>query len=76
MKPKYFILISLLIFFIGTQVLFSQKMIIVERPGTVKNYKYKKGDKIFLETINKKRLHGRVSQISDSSFYLNNKFEV
>ena len=76
MKLKYFILVSILFLFFSNQSLFSQKIIVVERPGTVKNVKYKKGSEIFLETINKKRLHGRISQISDSAFFLNNKFEV
>ena len=57
-------------------MLYSQKMIIVERPGTVKNFKYKKGNKIFLKKIDEEKLSGRISKITDTSFFINKNIEV
>lgn len=76
MRTGIVILLNFIFVFCSYQILFSQKMIVVERPGTIKNIKYEQGNEIFFEDDNGKRFYGRIDRISDSSFYLDNKHEV
>ena len=76
MKIKIIVLVFLMILISGSKFLSAQKMIIVERPGTIKNFKYKKGNKIYCKINNTKLLFGTISKVSDSSFCLNKNIEV
>ncbi len=62
MKP--FLIFILLIF---STALFSQNMLLVERPGTVKNYKYFAGDHISLKTKDGVKISGPINIIRDTN---------
>jgi len=52
--------------------LFAQKILVVERPGTVKNFKYEPSDWIKIKILpSGKILAGKISGMTDSSFTIN-----
>lgn len=55
------------IFLFITVGLFSQNMLLVEKPGTVKNYKYFAGDHIQLKTVDGLLISGPINIIRDSN---------
>jgi hypothetical protein len=61
------IFILLLIHFQG----FSQKILLLERPGTITNYKYRLDDKIIIKMKgNSAIIQGRISKLTDSSMVI------
>jgi hypothetical protein len=55
----------------------AQNILIVERPGTIKNYKYYTGDEIKLKTISTDAtVSGTIIDISDSSLIINHQYEI
>jgi hypothetical protein len=79
MNPVYRkdkLLLVLLIFFVSYSVE-AQNILIVERPGTIKNYKYYTGDEIKLKTISTDAtISGMIIDISDSSLIINHQYEI
>ena len=63
-------IIAILICISGSS--WSQKLLILERPGTTKYYIFKVGDEIRLtDSRNMRKIHGGISRITDSSFIVN-----
>jgi hypothetical protein len=79
MNPVYRkdkLLLILLIFSVSYSVV-AQNILIVERPGTIKNYKYYTGDEIKLKTISTDAIiSGTIIVISDSSLIINHHHEI
>jgi hypothetical protein len=50
-----------------SNITFAQTMLVVERPGTVKNYIYQAGQNIRLKTKSGKKISGPINIIKDSS---------
>ncbi|MCK5775580.1 MAG: hypothetical protein KAH25_05365 [Bacteroidales bacterium] len=71
MKIFYFIL---LVFF--PIVVFSQNMLLVERPGTVKNEKYYAGQAISIKTIDGLKISGPINIIRDSNMIIDFTHEI
>jgi hypothetical protein len=70
MMKRSFAIILLLIFFAATG--WSQKRLILERPGTTKYYIFKVGDEITLmNNRDKRKIHGGISRIGDTSIIVN-----
>ncbi len=68
--------IFLILFALGFN-LGAQNIFIVERPGTIKNYKFYSGDKIKLRTIsNDTLISGTISIIYDSSIIIDDANEI
>ncbi|MBM3435949.1 MAG: hypothetical protein FJY07_07030 [Bacteroidetes bacterium] len=54
------------------QFLRSQNLLILERPGTIKNYKYELNDPVKLKTIvNDSLISGKLTMIDDSTIIIN-----
>jgi hypothetical protein len=69
-------LIYWLLFLIGSS-LAAQNILVLERPGTVKNLKYYQGDKIKIRTIAADTIiSGSINRIFDSSIIINNSNEI
>lgn len=67
----------LFIFLLMGLNLAGQNILIIERPGTIKNYKYFQGNEIKLRTIsNDTVVSGALSLIQDSTVIINNNFEL
>ena len=71
MKALFFVL---LVFF--PVVIFSQNMLLVERPGTVKNEKYYAGLPISLRTVDGLKVSGPINIIRDSSIIVDFTHEI
>jgi hypothetical protein len=55
----------------------AQNIFVIERPGTIKNYKYYSGDKIKIKTLlNDTLISGIITQVKDSSMVINNSNEI
>jgi hypothetical protein len=55
----------------------AQNIFVLERPGTIKNYKFYSGDKIKIRTIsNDTVISGLISLIYDNSIIIDNKNEI
>jgi len=55
---------------------FSQNMLLVEKPGTVKNYKYFAGDQISLQTKSGEKISGPINIIRDSNLIVDFTHEL
>jgi hypothetical protein len=70
-------ILVLLILLTGSSGLFAQKFLLLERPGTVKNYKYEQGNKIIvLKKGDHKKISGELNRINDSVILIDYLFEV
>jgi len=68
--PKSLVLFCFLITL--NQFLRSQNLLILERPGTIKNYKYELNDPVKLKTIvNDSLISGKLTMIDDSTIIIN-----
>lgn len=76
MTSKFLVLImSFLI--LPSFLLMGQKLLVLEKAGTVKNYKYKVGDKITVETRRDKLVFsGSLTEIKDSTIVIENYNEI
>jgi hypothetical protein len=54
-----------------SNIAFSQTMMVVERPGTVKNYIFEAGQYISLKTKDGQKINGPINIIRDSSLVVN-----
>ena len=52
---------------------FSQKIVAFDKSGKVKRIRYFEGEYISVKTIGKQRVSGIITQIKDSSFFVENK---
>ncbi len=71
MKALYIII---LVFF--PIVIFSQNILLVERPGTVKNKKYYAGQAISIKTIDGLKISGPINIIRDSTMIIDFTHEI
>ena len=49
----------------------AQMILLLEKPGTVKNIKYRAGDQIYVKTKDNLKFLGTINIITDSSFIIN-----
>lgn len=71
---KYFYLLFILLF---SSTLWAQNMLVVEKPGTVKNYIYQAGDHISIKTTEGVKISGPINIIrNDSSFVVDYVHEL
>jgi len=49
----------------------SQNILVIEKPGTVKNIKFRSGDRIELKTLNGEKIKGIINQIRDTAIVVN-----
>lgn len=68
--------IYLLFLVFSAHLAFSQTMMLVERPGTVRNYIFEAGDFISLKTINGEKISGPINIIHDSSLVVDFTHEL
>jgi hypothetical protein len=69
-------LVFWLLFIFGSN-LAAQNIFVLERPGTVKNFKYYQGDNIKIRTISSDTIiSGPINRIFDSSIIINNSNEI
>lgn len=66
---KFFTLICIFASFFNFA--FAQKILLLEKPGTINNVKYKIGDGIDLSTDQKQKISGIISNIGDSIITVN-----
>lgn len=67
MAPKFMILV-MAFFILPSFLLIGQKLLVLEKAGTIKNYKYKLGDEITVETKRDKLVFsGSLTEIKDST---------
>ncbi len=66
----------LLLLVFSTHVTFSQTMMVVERPGTVKNYIFEAGNYISLKTTSGEKISGPINIIRDSSLVVDFTHEM
>lgn len=70
------LLILCLSFVIGS-ILTAQNIFVLERPGTIKNFKYYQGDKIKIRTIAADTvISGLIYRVNDSSIIINKTEEI
>lgn len=60
-------IVYILLFALISNIVFSQTMMVVERPGTVKNHIYEAGQYISLKTKDGEKISGPINIIRDSS---------
>ncbi len=71
----WFILFALII--LSSFEMSGQKLLVLEKAGTVKNYKYKTGDKIRIETVRDNLVYmGEITEIKDSSIIIESYTEI
>jgi hypothetical protein len=56
--------------------LVGQNIFVIEKPGTIKNFKFSSGSKIKIKTSADTVISGIISVISDSSIIINNENEI
>jgi len=66
----------IIIFWSLSLSIFSQTMLLVEKPGTVKNAKYYAGDFISVKTVKGEKISGPINIIHDSSFVVDFTHEL
>ncbi len=77
MDNRWFWIISL-VCLLHCANLFSQRYLIIERPGTIKNFKFQEGDFMHIEVISNNVLYqvrGELSLITQSSIIINGSDE-
>jgi len=76
MKVFTYILIALILCLLFP-ALQAQRVLLVEKPGKFKNYKYFLGDDITLKTVHSGTKHeGRIHEITDTSIFINFDDEI
>jgi hypothetical protein len=65
------ILILLFLLRFGSNFSFSQCILLLEKPGTVNNTKFRVGNRIDVKTINNERINGLINQIRDTAIIVN-----
>ncbi|MEZ5199555.1 MAG: hypothetical protein R2764_25215 [Bacteroidales bacterium] len=70
-------ILTVILYFLVCTGINCQNIFILEKPGTIKYFKYTVNDRIKLKTIGEKTLiSGRISKISDSSIVVNSVLEI
>lgn len=73
---KFWIVLSAFVFISSVEVM-GQKLLVLEKAGTAKNYKYKTGDKIRIETVRDNLVFaGKITEIKDSSIVIESYNEI
>lgn len=73
---KFWIVLGALAILFSIEIM-GQKLLVLEKAGTAKNYKYKTGDKIKVETVRDNLVFsGEITEIKDSSIIINSYNEV
>ncbi len=55
----------------------AQKLLLVEKPGTVKNYKFEKGDRfILMKKGDSRKVDGTITQLLDTSFVIDYQYLI
>jgi hypothetical protein len=73
---KYRFILGALIFLFSVEMI-GQKLLVLEKAGTAKNFKYKTGDKIRLETVRDNLVFsGKITEIKDSSIIIESYNEI
>ncbi len=68
MRISRFLILLIVFFILPSFLLMGQKLLVLEKAGTVKNYKYKLGDEITVETKRDKQVFsGSLTEIKDSA---------
>ncbi len=56
---------------ISPALLHAQKILVIEKPGTVKNIKFEVNDRIKFKLENNMKINGRIQKLTDSSVFIN-----
>jgi len=56
---------------ISPTLLNAQKILVIEKPGTVKNIKFEVNDRIKFRLENNMKINGRIQKLTDSSVFIN-----
>lgn len=76
-RLSMYVLVLLLALLAACPELFSQRILILEKPGTVKNIKFKTGDELIIcKKGEKKKISGEINKINDSVLLINYVNEV
>lgn len=70
------LLLTLILFLALSIAVNAQKILLLEKPGTVKNIKYRVGDQIYIKTKDKLKFSGTINIITDSSIIVNYDVEI
>jgi hypothetical protein len=73
MKKSIFVFVFL---FVALTAVMSQNILVLEKPGIKKNYKYNKGDKIELRTADSVSVKGMITAITDTTIILDFYTEI
>lgn len=77
MKPNFKYICSLLFFFILAVATYSQQYLVVQKYGTVKNFKYEVNDKISFQTLKGEFfIEETITYITDSTITVDTFYEV
>lgn len=73
---KFWIVLDALAILFSIEIM-GQKLLVLEKAGTAKNYKYKTGDKIKVETVRDNLVFsGKITEIKDSSIIIESYNEI
>lgn len=65
------IILLLIMFEFNNHFVFSQCILLLEKPGTVNNAKFRAGNRIDVKTINNERISGVINHIRDTAIIVN-----
>ena len=70
------LLLTVILFLALSIVVNAQMILLLEKPGTVKNIKYRAGDQIYIKTKDELKFSGTINIITDSSIIVNYDVEI
>ncbi len=77
MRISKFLILLIAFFILPSFIMMGQKLLVLEKAGTVKNYKYKVGDEITVETKRDNLVFsGSLTGINDSTIVVENYNEI
>lgn len=70
------LLLTVILFLALSIAVNAQMILLLEKPGTVKNIKYRAGDQIYIKTKDELKFSGTINIITDSSIIVNYDVEI